>query len=474
MIRFAAVLATMALSFGQTRAVAAPPNILIVLSDDHSWAHVGCYGNAEIKTPNLDAFAKEGMRFDRYYVGTPQCVPSRATMLTGRGAIDIQMTRFSAPLPRNIPIYPEHLRKAGYYTGVAGRNFHLDGSALPPESKAVFDRDKLKTFPDRLDSVTVAGNRVAILGQYNEFLDSAKGKPFFLQLCFSDPHRPLDKAAIPAPHDPAKLTLPKHYPDTKLIREDFARYYDEISRFDADFATVLAELKKRGLAENTIVLFAGDNGASQFRGKGTLYEFGIHCPLLVRWPAAAKPGISAELISGEDFAPTMLEAAGVPVPKEITGKSFLPLLTGKQHEARKYVFAQRGAHGSGLPTNSSFFDLGRCVVSKSHKLVYNALWQIPYNPVDFAGDDMWKELKEINAAGKLSPEFAKLYFSQTRPMFELFDLANDPSELANLIGKPEAAAVEKDLKAALQDWMIGQRDFVPLPVPPDQKKKAKD
>src|SRR5207244_1439622 len=152
---------------------------------------------------------------------TPQCVPSRASMLTGRGAIDIQMTRFSAPLPRNIPIYPEQLRKAGYFTGVAGRTYHLDGAAQPPETKAVFERDHLKTFPDRLDFGKTGGTRDVILGQYGEFLDKAKGKPFFLQLCFSDPHRPLDKNAIPAPHDPAKLTLPKHSPDTKLVREAF-------------------------------------------------------------------------------------------------------------------------------------------------------------------------------------------------------------------------------------------------------------
>ncbi len=469
------LLIALALSPFHSRANAAdPPNILIVLSDDHSWSHVGCYGNPDIKTPNLDAFAKEGMRFDRYYVGTPQCVPSRATMLTGRGAIDIQMTRFSAALPRDIPIYPEHLRKAGYFAGVAGRNFHLDGSAQPAETKAVFDRDKLRTFPDRLDYVKTAGNRAGILEQYGEFLDKAKDKPFFLQLCFSDPHRPLEKNAIAVPHDPAKLALPKHYPDTKLVREDFARYYDEIARFDGDFGAVIAELKRRGLDKNTIVLFAGDNGASQFRGKGTLYEFGIHCPLLVRWPARVEPGTTTQLISGEDFAPTLLAAAGVPVPKEITGKSFLPLLTGKPHDGRKFVFAQRGAHGSGLPQNASFFDLGRVVVSPSHKLVYNALWQIPYNPVDFGGDEMWKELKGLNAAAKLTPEMARLYFSPTRPMFELFDLGKDPSELVNLIGKPEAAAAEKELKAALQDWMIGQRDFVPLPVPPDQKKKGKE
>ncbi|MBA4062228.1 MAG: arylsulfatase [Isosphaera sp.] len=454
-------------------AAAGPPNILLVLSDDQSWAHLGCYGNPDIKTPNLDAFAKEGVRFDRYYVGTPQCVPSRATLMTGRSAIAVQNTRFSAPLAAEYKTWPEVLReKAGYFTGVAGRTYHLDGSATPPETRKVFDEFGLATFPKRLDFVKTAGNREQMLGQYREFLDAVpKGKPFALQLCFSDPHRPLDKNAVPQPHDPAKLKLPPFYPDTRLVREDFARYYDEISRFDADIGTVLAELKKRGLDGDTLVVVSADNGASQFRGKGTLNEFGIHCPLVARWPGRAKPGATAELISGEDVGPTFLAAAGVEVPKEMTGRSFLGLLTGGKYAPREYVFAQRGAHGSGLPTNSALFDLGRCVVGTRHKLIYNALWQIPYTPVDFAGDEMWKELVAMNKDGKLSPELSKLYFGPTRPMFELYDLEADPHELKNLAGTPAAADVEQKLKAALQEWMILQRDFVPLPVPPPAKKK---
>src|SRR5262245_46828876 len=309
------------------RAAEAPPNILLVLSDDQSWAHQGCYGNADIKTPNLDALAKEGMRFDRYYVGTPQCVPSRATLMTGRSAIAVENTRFSAPLAAEYKTYMETLKeKAGYYTGVAGRTYHLDGSALPPESQKVFDEYGLRTFPKRLDYVKTAGQRDQILTQYREFLDAVpKGKPFVLQLCFSDPHRPLDKGAIQQPHDPAKLKLPVFYPDTKLVREDFARYYDEISRFDSDVGTVLAELKKRGLDNNTLVVVSADNGAAQFRGKGTLFEFGIHCPLLVRTSGGRATGVADSfkyLISGEDFAPTFLEAGGVDVPKEMTGRSF--------------------------------------------------------------------------------------------------------------------------------------------------------
>jgi len=445
------------------------PNILVVLSDDHSWEHVGCYGNKDIQTPNLDRFASEGMRFDRAYVTCPQCVPSRASIMTGRSPVRIAMTRFSAPLPADVRIYPEALRAGGYFTGVAGRTFHLDGSAnQPEETKRVFDERGLVTFPRRMDYVKQAGNREEMIAQYEEFLGLVpEGRPFFLQLCFSDPHRPLDRNAIPEPHDPARLRLPAHYPDTRLVREDFARYYDEIARFDGDFGRVLATLEKRGLAGNTVVLFMGDNGASQLRGKGTLYEFGIHVPLLARWPGKVKPGSSSgELVSGEDLAPTLLEAAGLPVPEEITGRSFMKLLRGEAYQGRRHVFAERGAHGSGLPTASNSFDLGRCVVSRRHKLIYNAIWQIPYTPVDFNNDPFWKELTQMNAEGKLSADHARLLFSPTRPMFELFDLEKDPREFENLAGRAEAAAVERELMAALQEWMIVERDYLPLPVPP--------
>jgi N-sulfoglucosamine sulfohydrolase len=288
-----------------------------------------------------------------------------------------------------------------------------------------------------------------------------------LQLSFSDPHRPLDANAIPEPHDPQKITLPAHYPNTPGVRTDFARYYDEIARFDGNFAAVLAELDKRGLAENTIVIFAGDNGASQFRGKGTLYEYGVRVPLLVRWPGRIKAGtVTRELISGEDLAPTLLEACGLKTLPEMTGRSFLKLLRGEPYTGRRFVFAERGAHGSGLPMGAAPFDLGRVVIGQRYKLIYNALWQLPYQPVDFTRAEFWQELQQMNKEGKLSPEMARLYFAPTRPMFELFDLEADPNEFKNLADRPEHSAIARELKAALQEWMILERDFVPLPVPP--------
>ncbi|MHB9048675.1 MAG: sulfatase family protein [Pirellulales bacterium] len=473
MIRTAFTLVALALLAaavsGADARAAERPNILVVLSDDHSAPHAGCYGNKDIRTPNIDRLAAEGLRFDRAYVACPQCVPSRAAIMTGRSPVAIAMTRFSAPLPADVAIYPELLRAAGYFSGVAGRTYHLDGSGdQPPETKKVLDAYQLRTFPKRLDYVKTAGRREQILAQYTEFLDQVpQGKPFFLQLCFSDPHRPLDQNAIPQPHAPTELSLPAHYPDTPLVREDFARYYDEIARFDGDFGRVLAILKERGLEGNTVVIFMGDNGASQLRGKGTLYEFGIHVPLVVRWPGKVKPNsATAEIVSAEDLAPTLLEAAGVSVPKEMTGRSFVKLLRGEPFEGRKYVFAARGAHGSGLPGNTAAFDLSRCVVTKTHKLIYNALWQLPYTPVDFNNDAFWKDLKQLNQEGKLTPELSRVYFSPTRPMFELYDLANDPREFKNLIGKPEGVPIARELKAVLQEWMILNRDYLPLPVPP--------
>ncbi len=446
------------------------PNILLVLSDDHSVPHVGCYGNSDIRTPNLDRFAAEGMRFDRFYVMSPQCAPSRASMMTGRSPVGIQMTRFSAPLPMDVRTYPEILRANGYFTGVAGRTYHLNGEAGngEPLIQGIYDKLRLRSFPERLDYVRT-GNMQTGIAQFSEFLDlKPKDKPFFMQLGSSDPHRRFGPNMAREPHDPAKLKLPSHFPDTPLVREDLGFYYDKISRFDDDFGTVMQLLEDRGLAANTLVAFLGDNGAALLRGKGTLHEFGIHVPLIMRWPGTIKPGrATSELVSAEDLAPTALEAAGVAAPKEMTGKSFLKHLRGEASTGRKHVFAERGAHHIYLPIHSAAFDLSRCVVGRRYKFIYNALWQLPYEPVDFASTAFWKDLQDKNAAGKLSPELSRMYFSANRPMFELYDLANDPGEFNNLAGRKEAAAFEQELRAALVEWMVAERDYLPLPIASD-------
>jgi hypothetical protein len=183
------------------------------------------------------------------------------------------------------------------------------------------------------------------------------------------------------------------------------------------------------------------------------------------------------LISAEDIGPTLLDIAGITPPKDFTGKSFLPILKGeKDSPQRKYVFAERGPHGDSTATTASF-DLGRTIIGNRYKLIYNALWQLPYHPIDFAGLPIWTE---VQAAAKNPADFARgvpeslvPYFTgEQRKILELYDLQEDPNELNNLAGKPEVADIEKELVKDLTDWMILERDFLPLPPGQPPRRKA--
>lgn len=444
------------------------PNILFILSDDHSVPFLGCYGYP-IKTPNLDKLAQEGIVYKRANTTAPQCVLSRAAIMTGRSTLDIRMTRFTAPLSADVVSYPELLRKGGYYTGICGRNFHLNGARNTAVSEEVFDKYNLETFKNRVDYLKTTGNIDSIYYQYNDFLNTVpKGKPFFLQLGYTDPHRIFNAKDFEP--DPDTIKIPEGWPDTKLLRKDFAGYLGEIQRLDNEVGKVFEELKRRGLDKNTLVVFMGDNGGALVRGKGTLYNTGINIPLIMRHPDLIKPGqVSNTLVSGEDIAPTLLQVAGITAPKEFTGVSVVPSFQGKSFQAHEYIFAVRGAHGSGLPTNIAHFDLGRTVISDRYKLIYNALWQLPYYPVDFSGQPFWLELQQLHNEGKLEEKWDKLLFSERRSMFELFDEQSDPNEFNNLAGKSEYKEIEEKLKGKLQEWMILNEDYLPLPIAPRPK-----
>jgi arylsulfatase A-like enzyme len=462
------------------RAADSKPNLLIVLSDDHSYPYLGCYGADYLRTPSFDRFAAQGMRFDRCFTAAPQCVPSRAAIMTGRSPVGARITRFSSPLPPDVPSLPDLLRSAGYFTGVCRRNFHLDGS---PQYAELYDAHDMRTFKNRVDYFDANSPRDQTKVKVNEFLDKAGAKPWFLWVSFNDPHHAWDADATQPPVDPAKIKLPPHLPDVPGMRKSMAAYLTEIQRADEEFQWILDILETRGLSPNTLVMFMGDNGMAFPHGKGSLYDPGLNVPLLVRWPAVIKPGQSnRHLISGEDLAPTMLQAAGVPIPKQVTGRSFLKLLQGDPgFEPRRHLFAERGPHGSGpylgAGTKSSTYDLSRAVRTDRHKLIYNFTPHMEYSPVDSAGHDYWKNMAAAHASGTLDPELSRAYFSSPRPIIELYDLQADPSELNNLAGRPETAKVQAELSKALAEYMIVNYDYLPLPpiegVEPAKKKKSK-
>ncbi len=251
------------------------------------------------------------------------------------------------------------------------------------------------------------------------------------------------------------------------MREQLADYCAEVNRVDKTIGGVLNLLKQRGLMENTLIVFCGDNGAALPHGKGSLYDPGSNVPFIVRWPGIVKAGgDSRALISGEDLAPTLLEAAGVEVSPKMSGMSFLPLLKGEAYQPRKHVFIERGPHGSAPVTanmTNSGYDLARAVRSDRFKFIYNCTPWIPYAPVDSAGGAAWKQIQSAHGDGKLSPDVKATYFTTPRPVYELYDLEADPSELKNISGVPEYTDIERELRLALAEKMILDFDYLPLP-----------
>jgi len=480
-IRIAGVAATAVAAAAQTAGAvpaqkqgqkqAPRPNVIMILSDDHSAPYLGCYGNPDIKSPNIDRLAAEGARFNYAFDCAPQSVPSRASIMTGRNPVDVRMLRFSAPLAREYVTYPEIMRKAGYYVGVCGRVYHLDGTGGDaPESREIIKNLGLITFPDRYNSVTMESDD-KVAGRVETFLGQVpQGSPFCLWVNYSDPHFPWTAKEFEP--DPAKITVPTFLPDVPAVREGLAGHYGEIMRVDSRIGDLMAVLKKHNLMDKTIILFMGDNGAAFPRGKGSLYDCGLHVPLIVRYPPMVKAGtVSDILVSAIDVAPTLLTMTGLKPDPQMEGVSFLPALKGDTAEIHKYAFGVRLTHASSLPTSSAAFDISRSVFNKDYKLIYNAIWQISYQPIDISGSPFWTDLVKLHDEGKLDKRFDR-WFAPQRPMFELYDMKADPDEFVNLYGDPRYAQVEHDLKYALAKFMITYHDIAPTPFQGGKKGKG--
>ncbi|MBI4874903.1 MAG: sulfatase [Acidobacteria bacterium] len=448
-------------------ALAAPasphPNILFVLSDDHSYPYLGAYGADWMSTPNLDRFAREGMLFERAFTAAPQCVPSRTALMTGRSPVAARMGRFSSPLPPDVVTAPEVLRTRGYHTGVCGRYFHLNGVITPsPTTQKAYDKHQMRTWANRMDFLDVSA-QAGTAKVFDQFLEKTpKGRPWFFWINYSDPHHVWDRDAGKV--DPAKIKLPPHLPDLPGVRDDLARYCGEVERADGHFGETMEVLRKRGMEANTLVVFMGDNGMAFPHGKGSLYDPGLNVPLMARWPGHIKPGVTRTLISGEDIAATFMDAGGAAAPKAVTGRSFFPLLTDGRYEPREHIFAARLFHGNssfGPETKASTFDLSRAARSNRFKLIYNVTPQMEYWPVDSGQDPGWQQILAAHKAGTLKPEHERAYFQRPRPVLELFDLDADPGELNNLAGRPELRDVQQALAEAMQEKMIIDYDFIP-------------
>lgn len=405
-----------------------PPGVIIFLADDVSWKDFGCYGNDAIHTPNIDAMAKDGLRFTHAFLTTSSCSPTRISVLSGRyphatGAEDLHM-----PSPAGLKFMPTYLKEKGYFTG------HMQKTHYGKHGVEQFDWYSKG------------------LGEIDKFLDECGDRPFFMWVGFSDAHRPYKKDTFDPPHDPAKVKVPAFLVDDDATRADIAMYYDEIARMDMNIGLMLAELKKRGRLDNTLAIFFADNGMPFPRAKGTAYESGIGTPLVVQWPAVIKAGSEhTDLASVIDLAPTVLDVAGVAAPKEMQGRSMLKILKNPAEQGREIIFAERNWHNADEHI--------RCARTKQYKLIRNAYLDQPFgHPSDCSSCPSWNSLLQRKEAGKLAAGQGNI-FQSPRPRWELYDVAKDPDEFRNLADDPKYKDVVAELSAALETWRAETGDF---------------
>ncbi len=440
------------------------PNVILIIADDMAWDDCGAHGNRNVRTPHIDALAREGMRFDRAFVTASSCSPSRASIITGRYPHATGAEELHWPLPADQVTFVEKLKASGYWTAAAGK-WHL-GDAVKDRFDVVREADPsgFQLGAGKDAKLTAQGPGAAQSGcdQWVPVLrERPRERPFFLWLAALDPHRDYQPGAIAEPHRPAEVVVPPYLPDVPEVRKDLALYYDEIGRLDHYVGEVLAELDRQAVVGDTVVVFLSDNGRPFPRCKTTLYDSGIKTPLLVRWPGRVRPGSRCgSLVSTVDIAPTVLKLAGIEPGPSLQGKDLSPIFADPMTEVRDFVFAERNWH--------DYAAHGRAVRSEWFKYIRNDDHSSPLTPpADAVRSPTFQAMRRLRDDGKLTPA-QQACFVSPRPAEELYDVDADPHELVNLAGDPTYAVVLAGMRKALADWGRETEDAPPGTLTPDE------
>ncbi len=437
---FAFLLACLLLLGARDLRAAERPNFVFIIADDIGGEDLGCYGHPTIKTPNLDALAAEGCTFDRAYLTTSSCSPTRCSIITGRYPHNTGAPELHLPLPAGQFMFPQALREAGYYTVLAGKN-HM-GDAIKPAFDEV-------TNPDG-----PGGER-----RWVEHLKRRpRDKPFFMWFASTDAHREWKHTDQDRTYQPSEVVVPPYLFDGPETRQDLADYYHEITRLDRFVGAVRKELERQGVAENTYIIFSSDNGRPFPRCKTRLYDSGVKDAFIVWRPGTIKSARTDSMVSVIDIGPTVLELAGVPIDSRVQGVSFAPILADPQSNTRDYAFSEHNWHVGRAHERS---------VRHGHWLyIRNNLPEIASicqesGPVFPAAKELWA----AHGASKLNVDQQDI-FLKPRSREELYDVQRDPQQLHNLAGDPAAADTLAELRKALDRWTEETGDTVPKNLTP--------
>jgi arylsulfatase A-like enzyme len=426
-------------SFSVALAPSAPrrPNILVIVPDQLRAQSIGCAGNPDVRTPNLDRLAAEGLVFNQAFANSPVCCPARAVLLTGKYAHRNGMTANDLRLRESETTLAELLKEAGYRTGFIGK-WHLDGGRrdpgyVPPgDRRQGFDYWAANECSHRhFDNHYFRDDPAPIpLGKYEaegwtdlaiEFLRRQEGQPFFLMVMMGPPHDPYKAPArYESMYDPARLSLRPNWKEDVPMgsRQDIASYYAQISAIDDQVGRLMAALQEFKLREETVVVFTSDHGdmlgSQGQRLKRKPWEESIRVPFFISYPGRVKSGGQTKaIITHVDIAPTLLNLCGVRIPPAMQGSDLSKVMLGQ----------------SPAGPDSAFFQIFG-----------------PYN-----GDETafgWRGVRTDRY----------MYARSRQRSWVLYDLERDPYERRNLVEDPAAATVRASLEKRLNSWMKSTGD----------------
>ncbi|MFK7766608.1 MAG: sulfatase-like hydrolase/transferase [Mariniblastus sp.] len=433
------------------------PNIIWISCEDIS-PHIGCFGDENAITPNLDLLSTDAVRYTNTFTTAGVCAPCRSAIITGvyQSTLGTHHMRCNAKLPDFIKPFPRYLRDAGYY---CTNNSKQDYQFKTP--KGVWDQSNKKAHwknrPEKSQPFFAVFNFVGChesgIASQEKYKTVTKDLPGNFR------------------QNPNQLILPPYYPDSPIVREDWKRNYELITAMDEWAGNLIQELKEEGVYEDTIIMYWSDHGVGLPRAKRWLYDSGTRVPLIVRVPEKfrkwksseenidakpyGKPGsINDELVSSLDFAPTVLKLAGVELPDHFQGRAFL----GAELEApRAHVYGARDRM-------DERYDIIRAVRDKRFRYIRNYEPFKPYYQymnTPEKGATM-KEIRRIHAEGKL-PSAAALFLADHKPSEELYDLDSDPHEVNNLASDPKYVKTLQRLRSVHLQWVVSTRDIGLIP-----------
>jgi arylsulfatase A-like enzyme len=411
------------------------PNILCIVTEDIS-PYLACYGDPVAKTPNLDNFAKNAIRYMNMHTPVGVSSPSRFALITGMYPsamggnfmrnqssskyLPEGITSYEVVLPEGIRVYTEYMREAGYYcTNNSKTDYQFNASV------AHWDEN---------------GNQAT-------WKNRPEGQPFFSVFNIMTTHESqIWGRNEPLEIQPEDIDMSRfpYLPDDSIIRHDLARMYTNIAIMDRETKALLDELEASGLADNTIVIWYSDNGGPIPRGKRSIYNTGTNVPFMVRFPDGYRAGeVEDQLCLFLDIPATIMSLAGLEPPEYMHGQAFL----GKyQQPEREYIFGARDR-----------FDevIDKCGFSRDHRYQYirNYIPEIAgyLNNSYRLGMPMMRRMLEMYEAGELN-EAQSLWFKAPRPVEEFYDLQNDPYELNNLANDPAYKTEMNRLRAQYDEW----------------------